>query len=161
MTIIVEDGTQVTNANSYVTEAEAEAYALARGITLVTDTEQLIIRSMDYLESLQFKGIKVQSDQALQWPRANVTIDGYFLNIDEIPDELKNGLIEIVMATDNSQDPLADIPRTKSKVTVGPISVDYTQGSSSTTIVRKINAALYKLLKDGSLSGISFVVSRG
>jgi len=81
MTLIIEDGTNVANANSYISCVNARAYAISRGITLpATDPELeiLLIKSMDYLESLRekYQGVKTYSTQCLQWPRYGVYIDG-------------------------------------------------------------------------------------
>lgn len=160
MAIVVEDGTTVAGANSYVTEAELTTYATARGITLTTDTEQLLIRAMDYVEGLQFKGIKRTRDQGLQWPRVDVVVDSYLIDADEIPLLLQEGQMEAAMAVDDSQDQLADIPRRQKSATVGPISVEYEPGSS-TDIVRKISNKLYKLLAGAGNGGMTFTVSRG
>lgn len=157
MTIIVEDGSIVSNANSYVTIAELEAYATARGVT-ITSAELQLTKSMDYIERLSFIGVKSTQDQSLQWPRYNVIIDGYYLDSNVIPNELKNAQIETAMSIFAGTDPLADIPRQKKSATVGAVSVEY-QGTQSTTIVRKINTALSKLLV--SNNGISFPVMRG
>lgn len=159
MAIVVEDGTRVTGANSYVTEAELTTYATARGITITGDTEELLIKAMDYLESLEYKGIKVAFDQALQWPRADVYIDDYLVDIDEIPYELKKAEYEVALSIDAGVDPLANITRLKDSVSVGPISVTYSK-TQATTIVRKIDLALRKLLRAGA-SGASFPVLRG
>lgn len=160
MAIVVEDGSVVTGANSYVTEAELSAYATARGVTLTGDTEELLIRAMDYVESLGFIGIKLTDTQPLQWPRADVILDSYYVNVDTIPDELKNGLMQVAMAIDAGEDPLADIPKEIASASVGSVSVTYATGSSATTTVRKINAQLYKLLANGT-GGVSFAVKRG
>lgn len=161
MAIIVEDGSIVDGANSYVTEAELVAYASARGITLVGNTEQLLIIAMDYIESLDYKGIKRKEEQPLQWPRFDVVVDGYYLDIDEIPKLLKEGLMETAIATDAGNDPAQDVPRETRKEKVGPLEVEYATGSSALTIVRRINNKLYKLLKSGGTSGGSFIVDRG
>ena len=161
MAIIVEDGSIVTGANSYVSEAELTAYATARGITLTGDEEELLVRAMDYIESLNYKGMKFSDEQPLQWPRSGVIVDGYAVSASSIPQILKNGLMQTAMAIDNGEDPLADLPRSVQSETVGPISVTYSSGASSVPIVRKINAQLYKLLESGGLYGSSFVVDRG
>lgn len=109
MTIIVEDGSIVSNANSYVSEAELTSFATARGITLTNSTEELLIRAMDYIEALYFKGVKLTSTQSLQWPRAYVLIDNYYINTDVIPTELKNGLMHCAIAIDQDNDPLQDL----------------------------------------------------
>ena len=77
-TIIVEDGSVVAGANSYVTEAELTTYAADRGITLTAATDVLLIKAMDYIESLSFIGTKFSEGQSLQWPRSNVYIDGFW-----------------------------------------------------------------------------------
>ncbi len=94
MTIIVEDGSGVANANSYVDDAYFVAFALARGITIPATAElreQLLFKSMDYLESLRkkYKGCKTYSGQELQWPRENVYIDYMIFESNLIPSELK------------------------------------------------------------------------
>jgi len=160
MAIVVEDGTVVTGANSYVTEAELTAYAVARGITIASDPEELLIKSMDYVEGLIYQGYKYTSDQPLQWPRSAVILDGYYLDADEIPQLLKDGQMESALSVENDVDPLADIARQKKSATVGPVSVVYESGQS-TTIVRKISNKLQKLLANGSLSSSTFTVDRG
>lgn len=160
MAIIVEDGTVVTGANSYISEAELTAYATARGVTLSGDTEQLLIKAMDYIESLDFIGLKYVISQPLQWPRWGVVIDGYYEQVEDIPQLLKDGLAEVAIAIDNGEDPLADIARVKTKVKVGPISTEYAPGQS-TSIVRRIDNKLYKILKGSGGGGTSFNVDRG
>ena len=54
MALIIENGSIVDNANSFVTAAEMVAYAALRGVTITADTttqEQQIILAMDYLVS--------------------------------------------------------------------------------------------------------------
>lgn len=102
MTLIIEDGSIVDNANSYVTLAESRAYALERGITLPTDDaelEALLILGMDYLESkrAQYQGYKVSGNQSLQWPRYYVQIDGFDFASDEIPQELKDAEMQLAI----------------------------------------------------------------
>lgn len=85
ITIVVEDGTGVANANSYQTVANARLYAENRGIELPTDDDEvaaMLIRSTDYLEAqaCRYQGKPTSSTQVLQWPRT-----GVFLNCDEVP----------------------------------------------------------------------------
>jgi len=157
MTITVEDGSQVTNSNSYVSENELTAYATARGVTPSTDLEQLIIKSMDYLEGLSFTGYKADKDQSLQWPRGSVVIDGYYVDIDSIPQELKDAQMATCLEIEAGNDPLSTIKQEKQSVTVGPISTTYKTGSSASPISRTINTQLRKLLSSG---GSGFSVNR-
>ncbi len=97
-TIIIEDGTVVPGANSYVTEAELTTYAADRGITLTAATDVLLIKAMDYIESLSFIGSKGSKGQPLQWPRSNVYIDGFYFVPTTIPPALQTGQIATALA---------------------------------------------------------------
>lgn len=71
ITIVVEDGSGVTNANSYVSVADARIYASNRGVELPLDDDELaamLIRSTDYLEAqaCRFQGKPTSTTQALQ-----------------------------------------------------------------------------------------------
>ena len=97
MSLTIEDGSGVADANSFVTVAEATAYAAARGLSLpATDAEkeQLLVKAADYLLSVEdrFKGERVAADQALSWPRSNVYLYGSLepLPNNQIPKALKN-----------------------------------------------------------------------
>lgn len=159
MAITVEDGTVVTGANSYISESALTAYATARGITLTGDTEQLLIKAMDYVEGLSFIGLKYTEAQPLQWPRSSVYIDGYLNNLNTIPQLLKDGLAEVAIAIDQSDDPLSTIDRLQKRVQVGPLSVEYESGGTSTQLVRRIYNKFYKIINGGN--GNSFKVNRG
>lgn len=72
MALVVEDGTGVANANSYTSVANFQLYAQQRGLTVPSvgpDCEVLLIKAMDYLELILYKGYVKTSTQPLQWPR--------------------------------------------------------------------------------------------
>jgi hypothetical protein len=94
--ITVEDGSNVADANSFVTLAEVRAYAAQRGVTLsVTDDDVAIqlIKSKDYLESfaMRYQGEIANEGQSLQWPRIDVYLYGSETAFpsNAIPKELK------------------------------------------------------------------------
>lgn len=148
MTLIVETGANVTNSNTYISITELIAYSIARGVTLTTDAEQLIIKSMDYVDSLSFIGFKANEDQSLQWPRSGVEIDGYIVDSDEIPQLLKDSLMVTCLELEAGNDQLSTIDRETSSESIGDISVTYKNGTSATVISRTISAKLQKLLSD-------------
>ena len=101
MTIIVEDGSVVPGANSYVTYVELVAYGLERGITVTAvqaDGEVFLFNAMDDLNGRCWKGTRIDIDQELDFPRANIWRDGFILPHDEIPNELKNGQLALALA---------------------------------------------------------------
>lgn len=75
MTFIVEDGTGLTDSNTYMDADDIRAYALARGITLAAVSDDVdpispfMVMAMDYLEALLYTGEKGSRQQALSWPR--------------------------------------------------------------------------------------------
>lgn len=150
MTIIVETGEIVEGANSYVTTSELQDYADDRGITLSGDLEQLLIQSMDFIESLSFIGWKKSKDQDLQWPRCCVFIDGYCFPSDEIPKELKKAELAVAVSIDQGNGPLSLIERSTKSETVGPISVTYMDESVTNPIDKNININLRKLIGNSS-----------
>lgn len=153
-TIIIEDGTGKTDANSYATESALSTYASDRGITISGTNNELLIAAMDYIESLDFTGIKNTKAQSLQWPRYGVYIDGYSFDNDAIPQLLIDAQIETALAIDASNDPLSTIDRATKKEKLEGLEVEYMDNSNDATIVRKINSKLKKLLRNSSYSVI-------
>ena len=109
MSIIVEDGSVVANAVSYVTVADADAYLLARGDEVwaaltITEKEEALRKATDYMESRygpKWLGYRVGSTQVLSWPRKWVQIPGlsnveYYLD-SEVPTVIKNVCAELAV----------------------------------------------------------------
>lgn len=81
MSLVIEDGTGLPNADSYVSVADANAYAaamghvswLAAGVT-EAQKETALRRATQYVDSrYRYKNSKLNPDQALEWPRAGFT----------------------------------------------------------------------------------------
>ena len=128
MAIVVEDGSIVEAANSYLTVAEVVAFAAARGVTLAADatTEQRLIKASDYIEAreVQFVGYRVSEDQALCWPRSS-----HCTRSDRVPEKIKQAQAFLVMAQAASVDivPIGSPPDQYpiSKEKVGPLETAY------------------------------------
>jgi hypothetical protein len=106
--LIIEDGSIVDNANSFVTVTEIINYAEIRGIIISADTvklAQFAILAMDYLVSREqsMKGTRVSDLQELPYPRFNVRYNGYYITGSEIPKELKNAQIELTIQVGESE----------------------------------------------------------
>lgn len=152
MAIIIEDGSNVTGANSYATEAQLATYATDRGVTVTGTAAVLLIKAMDALEAKNFIGSKANFDQALQWPRLGVQIDGYSIASDTIPDALVSAQIELALAIDGGTDPLANQTRQTTREKVGPIEIEYSSSARTTTYLAAAEAKLSGLVK--KLTGI-------
>lgn len=144
--IIVEDGSIVPNANSYVSVAELEQYTTDRGIILLSDASQSLLKAMDYLETLSYKGRKTERTQPLQWPRKGVVIDGYLVRDDEIPQLLKNAQMQLAVSIDQGVDPLETQEQSVVREKVDVIEVEYSEFSSSSPIIKSFNSSIWRLL---------------
>jgi hypothetical protein len=138
--LIIENGSIVDNANSFVTAAEMVAYAALRGVTITADTttqEQQIILAMDYLVSREqsMKGTRVSDLQELPYPRFNVRYNGYYITGSEIPKELKNAQIELAIQLGSTELLLSEKTDNVQSISLdGVISKSFFSGGSYSTI---------------------------
>lgn len=156
MSIIVEDGTGVELANSYVSIANARAFATLRGVTLAADdavvTAQLLL-GMDYLEAKrsEYQGHKTTPTQELQWPRTGVEIDCVAFPTNALPRELTKALCQLVV----EQTQGVDLAPTRTEAfitedTIGPITTKYSDkilgGAGHAPTMPNVEASLSPLL---------------
>jgi len=151
--LIIEDGTQVANSNSFVTDAEYKAYTNLKGLSVSAtqpERESDLIAAMDYLRSVEcnMQGIRSSSTQSLLYPRVGVYMYGYNLSSTAIPQELKNAQFEAaVYATSNSLLTNSSNDNIKSEK-VDVLETEYFSGGSMTTVnLQRVNAQLSVLLK--------------
>lgn len=152
--LVVEDGSGMSNADSYIDVAFADAYFVKRGITQwasLTNCEQLIIRAMDYIENnYTYQGTKLLSTQSLQFPRLICGETVY-------PIALKNALCELALKA-NSGDLLQDTGKTTIREKVGTLEVEYDPNQDDLTSYNYVNKLLAPYLV--SISSFSYSISR-
>jgi hypothetical protein len=154
MALIVENGSIVTGANSYVSDADYVAYASARGYTIGAfggAREIELIKAMDYLESMRdrYKGTKVQRDQPLQFPRVSLFIDGYQTDSNTIPEEIKKSQMELAfLSISFNLSPSGTYQNVQSQQ-LGTLSVSYFNGGSYNNVqLDSVKQFLKALLKN-------------
>jgi hypothetical protein len=166
MALIIEDGTVVVGANSFVTLAEARAYTSDRGIDLPVDgveVEQALVKAGDYLLSLEqkFKGERLTSAQSMVYPRMGATLFGDYVASDTIPQQVKDAQIVLASYAADGLDlrPIGAGRETR-REEVGPIKTEYFEGGRS-SVSPIFNAAL-DILKPlmADVSGNFFPVYR-
>lgn len=157
ITIIVEDGSGVSGANSYVDLDTARAYAADRGRVLPVDDEAakaLIIRSMDYLESFRakFQGSKTLASNPLSWPRQCVVLDGEDWPDDEIPSLLTAAQNQIIIEAASTELMPTVTGAFVTREKVGPIETEYSAAVSTSgqPSMPAVDALLEPLLSVGS-----------
>lgn len=93
MSIIVEDGSIVSSANSYLSISDCNniLYDFGYDELPVGKEEPYIKQACIYIDSFRakFKGCKSNIDQSLQFPRYDLIIDGILQDSDVIPQCVK------------------------------------------------------------------------
>lgn len=100
---IVEDGSGVPNANSYVTVEEADDYLVqnihvsAKWAALDADTKQYLLSwASRYLDQhARWNGYPTFPTARLKWPRSYVRVNGCLIDPHTIPQPIKDATIEL------------------------------------------------------------------
>ena len=152
------------DADSYVTLAEADAYAAARGWAGWTGAEalkeQALRRAVEWLDAVyltRWPGKRATGRvQRLEWPRVDaVDAAGEAVDAASIPREVKAAQIEAALRelqAPNSLTPDYVPGRTVRREQVGPLSVDYvTRGDVSGVLptLTAVDNALAPLIGSG------------
>ena len=157
--MIIEDGTIVTGANSFVTRSEYIAYALTLGTTIpnTTATDVELISATSFMESKRqmYKGELVDRDQYLSFPRYDVVLEGFYWTGEEIPRQVKLCQMAIALDINAGNDPYnPPIVRTrKSEEIDGAVKVAYFGRDQDVKLSRTStwSALLSSLLKNSGL----------
>lgn len=133
ITLIVEDGTRPTGANTYASLADANAYWADRANDTwadATDDEKAaaLIQATDYLNGLSWTGRKV-AIRTMAWPRIDVEVDGRSVGSDEIPNEVVQACCYMAVEIIGGATPLAATDRPLTKLTAGAVSMEWDAAS--------------------------------
>lgn len=137
--LIVEDGTNVADANTFADVTFARAYAANRGIVLPDDDDVLamnLFNAADFLNTLEdrFAGYRAEVGQAMIFPRYGVPYPkpGYVYSADEIPPPLLAAQVELAVAIQAGVDLYtgvggagASAANTVKRRKIGPLETEY------------------------------------
>jgi len=172
MGLIVEDGTGLSNSESYASVAEADAYHAARGNTdwdAVDDKEAALRKATEHMlqtYTLRWSGYRAKSTQALDWPRSQAerknvlmgsAVEGIvYYESTVVPMEVKRACMELAVRAASAA-LTADLDREVASESVsGAVSVTYVQGSRRQVKYAVVDMILEPLLARGS-SGLGVV----
>lgn len=154
MALIVEDGTGLADAESYVSVAVFKTYCLGRGmdITGMTDAiiEQKLRLAADYVDGRwEFKGTRLLSTQALEFPRDSL-VDRSGHTITGVPKRLKDAVCDLAQAAYAEGDLFSNLDRGGRVVseTVGPISTTYAADAPATKVFDAAESKLRPYMSD-------------
>lgn len=168
MALVVEDGSGLSTAESYISVADADAYFAARNLTLWADSgfsdtekEGCLRRATDYMRQayrMRWAGRRVSTTQALDWPRYDVPrpdmgeCGGYVLHT-EIPQEVIDACAELAWrAAFGELSP--DVARRAVREKVDVIEVEYDRFAPAHTRFRAVDNMLAPYLTGSGSSAI-------
>ena len=166
ITLIVEDGSNVANANTFGDLAGFKVWADNRNISYPDDDEETkahLIKAMDYIESKesQFKGYRSYSDQPLSFPRENIRING--INVGgAIPLQVISAqyqlAVDSIAAGTEGLNPSTDGRFVTRKKIEGAVEVEFSErgGSGSSPNYVRAEQTLSFLYRNGS--GLNFPI---
>lgn len=166
MALIVEDGTGLATAESYISVINASTYHTNRGnaawAALASDAvrEQALRKATEFMTQtyrLRWSGYRKTTTQALDWPRYEAPRPdsgsmalSYYAS-DAVPAEVANACAELALRA-SAAALLADQTTPKTETTVGPITVRYADGARQSKRYPAVDALLAPLLAYGAAS---------
>lgn len=162
MSLVTEDGTGLSNAESYNSTAEIDTYnaahqAIAAWTNATSDAKERAARNAtQYLEARyvdSWKGLRATSSQRLAFPRSGIELDGVWLPSAPLPPRLKEAHAELsIRAVSSPLMPDVTQPGalTAERKKVGPIEIarEWSGGGRS-------QVAWFRLV-DGLLRGLTY-----
>lgn len=167
MSLVVEDGSGKTDADSYLSVTDADTYHTnhsgstdwSGADTAVKEKAlRLATQYLDVRYNGLWKGYRSNEDQALDWPRAYVEdSDGFYYDSDEIPQRLKDATAELALRAVKGDTLLDDIKKPgaikRKKVKTGPVETEteYVGGYNQVKKYQLIDGLIRPLIGVGVL----------
>jgi len=165
MALVVEDGTGKSDADSYLSETDADTYHTKyTGSTdwsgaSSSEKEMALRKATQYLDAVygrRWKGVRANEAQALHWPRSNAEDrDGVAIDDDDLPVMLERATAEAALRAITETNGLmpdisdpGDIKREKKKLDVIEKDTEYMGGKSPIKKFRVIDLLVGDLIED-------------
>jgi hypothetical protein len=160
---VVEDGTGLSNATSYVAEADADQYFDNRpnhasisywSAASSAEKQGALVEATAYLDShyIWASGVKTAKANALDWPRLGAyDAEGYEILTTEIPQRLQDACCELAIRILAGETLMGDTSPLLDSAQIGPLSVDFASGSPQTTSYTWVNELLRGLIRSMSI----------
>lgn len=158
MTLIVEDGSGMATAESYISVADADTYIAAyKGADSTWDgategAKEIAARqATQYLDgAYHYQGVPETSTQALEWPRS-YAYDERGYAYDGLPTKLVNATAEVMFLIVTGETITENVSKTAQtkREKVGDIEVEYVDGATLQPAYPAVNRLLSDLLSHG------------
>lgn len=156
MTITVETGAGLADAETYISASDADTYHAARGnaawAALSAESKEAALRrATDYMGQayrLRWAGQRATSTQALDWPRYGVIVDGYEVASTVVPSAVSRACAELALRA-SADDLSPDLERGIKRERVDVIETEYDTTSPQHTRYRAVDQLLAAYLSGG------------
>ena len=162
-TFYIKNRTGAFTLNEVLTNGTYTADQGAANPTVATSDilrEQWLRKATEYMVSIyrdRWKGFRLEETQALDWPRYDVTVDGWYVDSDSVPETIKRACAEFALKA-STADLLDDLTQGVTSEKVGTIEVQYDKNSNRKVRYAAIEAMLTPYLKAGG--GVSMGLVR-
>lgn len=175
MALIVEDGTGVADANSYVSLDDCADYCTEQGLTFPASpslpAEQAIVRatrSLDAQYESKYPGTRTFGrDQSLGWPRHDIDnsstgdlvtdTEGNTIEDEEIPIEIVRATCELAARElTEAQSTMPDLDRSILSEKAGPVSITFAANAREQTVFPVVDGILAPLIGGGGAGSLLF-----
>lgn len=154
MAFTVEDGTGLSNSNSYLSEADADTFHSDRGNTAwaalaSADKQAALINASSYIDiHYRFNGTKLLATQAMEFPRSGL-VDWSGNTVTGLPQRLKDAVADLALtaSTTNLTPALPRGGAVKSQK-VDVISITFQDGAPATTSFSSVDQYLAPYIND-------------
>lgn len=147
MAIVVEDGSGLANADSYLSVDDADTFHAAQGnpstwSTSTTPQKEAALRQatlyMDSRYGQRWLGRRINSTMSLRWPRTGIfDRDGISVEDDAVPTGVKNATAYIALKIREGDTLIPDVDASTNAISesvqVGAISISSTYAGEGTT----------------------------
>lgn len=157
MALVIEDGSLVDGADSWAARVEYIAYAASVGVTISSNSsaDEELVSSARFIcsKESELKGTLIERDQALCFPRYDLTVNGWPIDSDEISPLLKKLQMELALDLHSGIDIYnveKEVPPVVEKRIEGAIDIKYAspKGASSRRRITRSRQYLNMFLKD-------------
>jgi len=168
MALVVEDGSIVANANSYVTRSDFIAWSLRRGYTVADDVlaDNKLVIAFDFINGIEssLAGLLSVREQTGAYPRTDLVLQTYSWLSTEIPTQAKDYQMSLALDQVNGIDifnpPQSDSVAVRRSRVEGAVEEEYAVSDSSAFVYQSLSNRLRQILQR-SRAGYGIIITMG
>ena len=168
MALVVEDGSIVANADSYVTRSDFIAWSLRRGYTVADDVlaDNKLVIAFDFINGIEssLAGLLSVREQTGAYPRTDLVLQTYSWLSTEIPTQAIDYQMSLALDQVNGIDifnpPQSDSVAVRRSRVEGAVEEEYAVSDSSAFVYQSLSNRLRQILQR-SRAGYGIIITMG